>query len=72
MADTLEQVADVPSTYGNAGQRSKVVGLADAPGNRFVWSLFDAGEIWVGDFTNAAKPKIGKSLKTLAPSLLTA
>ncbi len=59
-ADTLEQVADVPSTYGSAGQRSKVVGLADAPGNRFVWSLFDAGEIWVGDFTDAAKPKIQK------------
>jgi protein NirF len=59
-ADTLELVADVPSTYGSAGLRSKVVGLADAPGNRFVWSLFDAGEIWVGDFTHAANPKIQK------------
>ncbi|NMM28754.1 MAG: protein nirF [Glaciimonas sp.] len=59
-ADTLELIADVPSTYGTAGLRSKVVGLADAPGNRFVWSLFDAGEIWVGDFSNPGKPRIDK------------
>ena len=59
-ADTLDLVADVPSSYGEAGLRSKVVGLADAPGNRFVWSLFDAGEIWVGDFSDPAQPRIDK------------
>lgn len=59
-ADTLELVADVPASYGDVGQRSKVVGLADAPGNRFVWSLFDAGEIWVGDFSEPNQPKIEK------------
>ena len=59
-ADTLELVADVPSAYGDAGLRSKVVGLADAPGNRFVWSLFDAGEVWVGDFSDSTHPKIQK------------
>ncbi len=59
-ADTLALVADVPSSYGDAGLRSKVVGLADAPGNRFVWSLFDAGEIWVGDFSDPTKPAIQK------------
>ena len=59
-ADTLELLADIPSTYGPSGARSKVVGLADAPGNRFVWSLFDAGEIWVGDFTNPLMPRIEK------------
>jgi protein NirF len=59
-ADTLALVADVPSSYGDAGLRSKVVGLADAPGNRFVWSLFDAGEIWVGDFSDSTKPAIQK------------
>ena len=59
-ADTLELVADVPSGYGDAGARSKVVGLADAPGNRFVWSLFDAGEIWVGDFSDPTQPSIQK------------
>lgn len=59
-AETLELIADVPSTYGSAGLRSKVVGLADAPGNRFVWSLFDAGEIWVGDFSNPGQPSVKK------------
>ena len=59
-ADTLELIADVPSTYGTADMRSKVVGLADAPGNRFVWSLFDAGEIWIGDFSDPQAPRIEK------------
>lgn len=59
-ADTLDLIVDIPATYGTNGLRSKVVGLADAPGNRFVWSLFDAGEIWVGDFTDPGKPRIEK------------
>jgi protein NirF len=59
-ADTLALISDIPATYGTAGLRSKVVGLADAPGNRFVWSLFDAGEIWVGDFSEPSKPRIEK------------
>jgi len=44
---TLAPVADVPAGFGSAGARSKVVGLADLPGRRFAFSLFDAGEIWV-------------------------
>lgn len=59
-ADTLELLADIPSSFGPNGERSKVVGLADAPGQRFVWSLFDAGEIWVGDFSDARAPRIEK------------
>lgn len=59
-ADTLELVADIPAAYGNDGKFSKVVGLADIPGNRFVWSLFDAGEIWVGDFSDPKTPRIEK------------
>jgi len=43
---TLEPVADIPASFGGAGARSKVVGLADLPGRRFAFSLFDAGEIW--------------------------
>ena len=58
-AETLALVADIPAEYGN-GQLSKVVGLADAPGNRFVFSLFDAGEIWVADLGNRAKPELKK------------
>src|SRR5512142_149335 len=59
-ADTLELVADIPATYGADGARSKVVGLADAPGNRLVWSLYDAGEIWVADLSDPRAPKIDR------------
>ena len=57
---TLELVADIPAQYGKQGQRSKVIGLVDAPGQRFVFSLFDAGEIWVADFTVANTPVVTK------------
>ncbi len=56
-ADTLEAVADIPAEYA-AGKRSKVVGLVDAPGNRFVFSLYDADQIWIADMTDPAKPVI--------------
>ncbi len=59
-ADTLELLADIPSSFGPNGERSKVVGLADAPGQRFVWSLFEADEIWVGDFSQPAAPRVEK------------
>lgn len=52
---SLEPVAEIPATYtGPDGEekRSKVVGLVDAPGNRFVYSLFDAGEIRVVQMNN--------------------
>ncbi|MGC3872544.1 cytochrome D1 domain-containing protein [Halomonas sp. GXIMD04776] len=56
----LQLVADIPATYqdenGNS-QRSKTVGLVDVPGNNFVFSLFDAGEIWTLDMTTA-EPEI--------------
>jgi protein NirF len=58
-AVTLAPVADIPAVYGD-GRLSKVVGLADAPGNRFVFSLFDAGEIWVADLADPAHPAITK------------
>jgi protein NirF len=59
-ANTLELVADIPTVYGSSGARSKVVGLADAPGNRFVFSLFDADEIWVADLSQPARPQVQK------------
>ncbi|MES9868509.1 MAG: cytochrome D1 domain-containing protein, partial [Sedimenticola sp.] len=58
-ADTLELVADIPASYGK-GEQSKVVGLVDAPDQRFVFSLYDAGEIWIADFSNGAQPVITK------------
>lgn len=58
-SETLELVADIPTEYGK-GQFSKVVGLVDAPGQQFVFSLYDAGEIWVVDINNLDKPTIKK------------
>jgi protein NirF len=57
---TLELVATIDATAlpnktkNNDGsfKRSKVVGLVDAPNNKFVFSLFDSNEIWVADFAS--------------------
>ena len=57
-ADTLDLLADIPATYGDGQQRSKVVGLADVPGNKFAYALFDAGEIWVADLSTPREPKV--------------
>ncbi len=57
-ADTLDLVADIPATYGSDEQRSKTVGLVDAPGRRFVFTLYDAGEIWIADFSADGEPAI--------------
>jgi len=59
-AATLALVADVPASYGEEGKRSKVVGLADVPGNRFVFALYDAGEIWVMDLADPHQPALTK------------
>jgi len=59
-SETLDLVADIPATYGATGARSKVVGLVDAPGERFVFTLYDAGEIWVADLADPKQPKVRK------------
>ncbi len=46
---TLNLVADIPAVYGNGNKTSKVIGLVDAPGNKFVFTLYDGGEIWIID-----------------------
>ncbi len=56
---TLKQVADIPAIDA-AGKSSKVIGLVDAPGNRFVFSLFEAGEIWLADLSDPARPVLKK------------
>ncbi len=56
-ADSMELVADIPADYG-AQQPSKVVGLVDAPGQKFVFSLWEAGEIWVLDMSDRDNPGI--------------
>ena len=52
-AATLELLSEVPTA-------AKVVGIADAPGNRFVFSLFEAGEIWVVDASIPREPRTFK------------
>ncbi len=46
-AETLEMVTDIPTG-------SKTIGLVDAPGRRFVFSLWDAGETWIADMSGDA------------------
>ena len=59
-AETLELLSEIPATYGAEGKRAKVVGIADAPGARFVFSLFEAGEIWVADVADPRRPRVRK------------
>ncbi|SFL76877.1 cytochrome D1 domain-containing protein [Shimia aestuarii] len=44
-ADTLEMVADIPTD-------SKTIGLVDAPGRRFVFTMWDTGETWIADLSS--------------------
>jgi len=52
-AATLEPLAEVPTG-------AKVVGITDAPGNRFVFSLFEAGEVWIVDASAPRAPRVEK------------
>jgi hypothetical protein len=53
-SETLELAADIPT-------ESKVIGLEDLPGNRFAFSLWDKGEIWLADLADDPKnPKLTK------------
>ena len=57
-AESLQPIAEIPATYNDGADRSKVVGLVDAPKDRFVFSLYEAGEIWVADVTQPEKPLV--------------
>jgi protein NirF len=59
-AITLAPLAEIAAAPGPDGKRSKVVGIADAPGDRFVFSLFEAGEIWVADVADPRAPRLTK------------
>ena len=49
-ADTLEMVLDIPTG-------GKTIGLVDAPGRRFVFTVWDTGETWIADLAEA-EPQI--------------
>ncbi|MEP3047036.1 MAG: cytochrome D1 domain-containing protein [Roseibium sp.] len=51
-ANTLDMVLDIPT-------QSKTIGLVDAPGRRFVFTLWDEGETWITDLSET-EPKITK------------
>ena len=58
-ADTLAPVADIPAAWGEGGKAlSKTIGLVDIPGRAFVFSLWDAGETWIADFSGGNTPEI--------------
>ncbi len=65
-AETLELLSEVPAEYA-PGKFSKVVGLADVPGNKFAYALFEGGEIWVSDFSNPKQPKTQRYPAGLQP-----
>jgi len=44
-AGTLDLVADIPTG-------SKTIGLVDAPGRKFVFTLWDEGETWIADLSS--------------------
>jgi protein NirF len=56
-ARTLDQVAEIPAIGAN-GKASKTVGLVDLPGRRFIYTLYDAGEIWLADFSRGEAPLV--------------
>lgn len=58
-SETLDLVADIPA-IDEDGVASKTVGLVDAPDQRFVFSLYDAGEIWIADLSDRNHPEITK------------
>ena len=58
-SDTLALLSEIPARSDITGSLSKVVGLEDASGNRFTFSLFEAGEIWQADLSKDPKnPKV--------------
>ncbi len=62
-AADLEQIVSIPASFGGNGARSKTVGLVDAPGRKFVFTLYDAGEIWLADCSKCVQGKGPKLTK---------
>lgn len=66
-AETLAPVADIPAA-------GKTIGLVDLPGRRFAWTVWDTGEVFVGDFSTPAPQvtMIGNAGKNPFDAVLTA
>ncbi len=57
-SESLELLFDLPA-IGRDGKQAKTVGLVDAPGQKFVFSLFESAEIWLVDLSSG-QPEITK------------
>ncbi|MEJ6655985.1 MAG: cytochrome D1 domain-containing protein [Pseudomonas sp.] len=58
-AASLALIADIPATpLADGSRNSRVVGVTDVPGQRFIYSLFDTGETWLLDFSQGHEPQI--------------
>ena len=76
-SETLELVATIdssilttkPKNKDGSPVRSKVVGLVDAPNNKFVFSLFDSHEIWIADFSAIEQNKSLKAVAKIVPKI---
>jgi protein NirF len=76
-SETLELVATIdssilttkPKNKDGSPVRSKVVGLVDAPNNKFVFSLFDSHEIWIADFSAIEQNKSTKAIAKMIPKI---
>ncbi|MEQ1715626.1 MAG: cytochrome D1 domain-containing protein [Hyphomicrobium sp.] len=55
---SLEEIANIPSV--SDGKASKALGLEDVPGRKFLFSLWDAGETWIADFSSGNVPALTK------------
>ena len=58
-SETLDLIADIPA-IDRHNKPSKVMGLVDAPNQKFIFSLFDGGEIWIADVKDPTQPKLKK------------
>ena len=57
-SETLELLSEIPARSEITGELSKVIGLEEAAGNRFTFSLFEAGEIWQADLSKDPKKPV--------------
>lgn len=58
-AESLDEVASIPAVVD--GKASKALGLEDVPGRKFVFSLWEAGETWIADFSGGNVPQVTKA-----------
>ena len=65
-AETLELVADIPAA-------GKTIGLVDVPGRRFAWTVWETGEVFLGDFRDEvpATTALGNAGKNPFDAVLT-